>query len=172
VAAFSKSSPLASQPGLTLVHIIANPTPLSSRGGGSFSIAACRFCIDHRITVLSTSWLVDLTTFVAPRPIQDAALLRLQCVARPAPIAREIVIQKFRHYLATRRLTQPQFHDFETRLNRAHKLDAILGIEATGSSLSWAYWSGLQLMPRSQVPLKKAKALSCASNTISWVSHG
>jgi CRISPR/Cas system-associated endonuclease Cas1 len=116
--------------------------------GGSLTLQATRFCIDHHITVLATGWLGDLTTFVTPRPAQDAAFVRAQCVARPAFIAREIVIQKFRHYLATRRMTTLQFRDFSSRLIRAHTLDTILNLEATGSSLAWSYWSGLQLMPR------------------------
>jgi hypothetical protein len=75
--------------------------------GGSLSIQAARFCIDHKITVISTGWLGDLMTFVAPRPAQDAALVRAQCAFNfasgktagrrpfnPALIAREIVTQK------------------------------------------------------------------------------
>jgi CRISPR/Cas system-associated endonuclease Cas1 len=116
--------------------------------GGVLTLAAVHFCIDHKITIIATGWLGDLTTFVAPRPVQDAALLRAQCSARPAPIAREIVMQKFRHYLATSRMTRLQFHDFEARLIHAQTLHSILNLEAVGSSLAWAPWSGLQLIPR------------------------
>jgi hypothetical protein len=35
--------------------------------GGLLSLAAVHFCIDHKITILATGWLGDLTTFVAPR---------------------------------------------------------------------------------------------------------
>jgi hypothetical protein len=113
--------------------------------GGLLSLAAVHFCIDHHITILAAGWLGDLTTFVAPRPIQDAALVRAQCLARPAPIAREIVLQKFRHYLATARMSRAQFRAFKLRLEQAKTLQAILNLEAVGSSLAWAPWAGLQL---------------------------
>jgi CRISPR/Cas system-associated endonuclease Cas1 len=116
--------------------------------GGAFSIEAARFCVDHKITVISTGWLGDLMTFVAPRPAQDAALVRAQCAAKPAPIARDIVAQKFRHYVATGRMTKTQFREFEDRLKISHTVKTILGIEAVGSSLSWLAWEGLQLTPR------------------------
>jgi CRISPR/Cas system-associated endonuclease Cas1 len=116
--------------------------------GGLLSLAAVHFCIDHHITIIAAGWLGDLTTFVAPRPVQDAALVRLQCSARPAPIAREIVLQKFHHYLATRRLSRLQFRDLESRLETAKTLHSILTLEAVGSSLSWVHWQGLQLIPR------------------------
>jgi CRISPR/Cas system-associated endonuclease Cas1 len=129
--------------------------------GGSLSVEAARFCVDHRITVISTGWLGDLMTFVAPRPAQDAALVRAQCAAtfasgktggrrpfNPALIAREIVAQKFRHYVATGRMTKTQFREFEERLKVSHTVKTILGIEAVGSSLSWLAWEGLQLTPR------------------------
>jgi hypothetical protein len=112
------------------------------------TIQATRFCVDHKITMIAVGWPGDLMTFVAPRPVQDAALARAQCVARPAPIAREIVIQKFRHYRATGRMTAAQFREFELRLEAARSVDAVRGIEAVGSSLSWVSWEGLQLMPR------------------------
>jgi CRISPR/Cas system-associated endonuclease Cas1 len=116
--------------------------------GGLLSLAAVHFCINHHIIILATGWLGDLTTFVAPRPVQDAALVRAQCLARPRPIAREIVLQKFRHYLATRRMLRPQFRDFELKLEKAKTLHSILTLEAVGSSLSWVHWQGLQLIPR------------------------
>src|ERR1700730_9147151 len=78
----------------------------------------------------------------------DAALVRAQCLALPAPVAREIVIQKFRHYRATGRMTSTQFREFSIRLARARAVGVVLGIEAVGSSLSWVPWEGLQLMPR------------------------
>ena len=66
--------------------ITGNPRPSSSRVGAAFSrSAAVHFCIDHHITILAAGYLGDLTTFVAPRPIQDAALVRAQCAAKPAP---------------------------------------------------------------------------------------
>jgi hypothetical protein len=74
--------------------------------GGLLSLSAVHFCIDHHITILAAGYLGDLTTFVAPCPIQDAALVRAQCAAKPAPVAREIVLQKFRHYLATSRMSR------------------------------------------------------------------
>jgi CRISPR-associated endonuclease Cas1 len=116
--------------------------------GGSLSIQATRFCVDHKITVISTGWLGDLMTFIAPRPAQDAALVRAQCATRPSPIAREIVTQKFRHYVATHRMTKTQFREFEARLKVSNTIKTILGIEAVGSSLSWHAWEGLQLTPR------------------------
>lgn len=116
--------------------------------GGMVSIEAARFCIDHRNAVLATGWLGDLMTFVSARPVQDAALMRAQCVARAADIAREIVAQKFRHYRATGRMNPAQFREFETRLNGSHTLKTILGIEAVGSSLSWLQWEGLQCKHR------------------------
>jgi CRISPR/Cas system-associated endonuclease Cas1 len=136
--------------------------------GGLLSIKAVHFCIDHRIAILATGWLGDLTTFVAPRPIQDAALVRLQCGARPAPIAREIVLQKFCHYVATARMTRTQFRDFKTRLVNARTLQAILTLEAVGSSLAWLPWSGLQLPPRTgrNPPLWFSKPFSHRSSGI------
>jgi hypothetical protein len=116
--------------------------------GGSLTIHAVRFCVDHHIKVLATGWLGDLLTFVSPRPAQDAALIRAQCAASPAQISRELVLQKFRHYLAMRRMPRIHFHDFQARLIRARTLDTILRIEAVGSSLAWLPWEGLQLTPR------------------------
>ena len=116
--------------------------------GGSLTLQATRFCIDHHITVLASGWLGDLITFVAPRPTQDATFVRAQCSVSPAPIAREIVRQKFRHYLATARMTKTQIREFQRRLDGAKTVNEVMKQEAIGSSLSWAYWEGLQLMPR------------------------
>jgi CRISPR/Cas system-associated endonuclease Cas1 len=40
------------------------------------------------------------------------------------------------------------FREFSSRLDHSHTLSAILGLEATGSALSWGSWSGLTLTPR------------------------
>jgi hypothetical protein len=113
--------------------------------GGSFSIEASRFCVDHRITVLVIGWLGDLLTFIAPRPVQDASMVRAQCACSPVPIARAVILQKFLHYRATARLSPTQFKIFAARLAAAKTLSSILGIEAIGSSQAWVFWSGLSL---------------------------
>jgi len=116
--------------------------------GGSLSIEATRFCIDHHITVIAAGWLGDLMTFVAPRPVQDAALVRAQCALKPQVIVRAIVTQKFLHYRATGRMSAIQLRDFKARLNLAYTIQSIRSLEAVGSSLAWASWEGLHLHPR------------------------
>jgi CRISPR/Cas system-associated endonuclease Cas1 len=128
--------------------------------GGSFSIEAARFCLSHHITVIATGWLGDLLTFIAPRPIQDAALVRFQCsfvsdktagrrpFVSPVPIARAVILQKFLHYRATGRLSPNQFKSYAARLSSCKTLASILNMEALGSSEAWVVWSGLSLTPR------------------------
>jgi CRISPR/Cas system-associated endonuclease Cas1 len=117
--------------------------------GGSLTVQASRFCIDHKITVIATGWLGDLLTFIAPRPTQDAALVRAQCSAAPTPIIRAIVAQKFLHYRAAGRMSAAQLRDFKARLKSSRTVQSIRSLEAVGSSLAWASWEGLQLSPRS-----------------------
>jgi CRISPR/Cas system-associated endonuclease Cas1 len=116
--------------------------------GGSLTIQASRFCIDHKIAVIATGWLGDLLTFVAPRPTQDAALVRAQCSAKSLPISRAIVAQKFLHYRATGRMSAIQLRDFKARLKASRTVQSIRSLEALGSSLAWASWEGVQLSPR------------------------
>jgi hypothetical protein len=55
--------------------------------GGTFTIQAARFCVDHGITIIAAGWLGEMT-FISGHPKQDAALVRAQCAANPAAIAR------------------------------------------------------------------------------------
>jgi len=87
VAATLKLTPSASRPDSLPAHNHRKPN------GGSYSRAGAACSPSQPSTFASTieslssqtGWLGDLTTFVAPRPLQDAALVRLQCSARPGP---------------------------------------------------------------------------------------
>ena len=119
--------------------------------GGSLTVQAARFCLDHRIGVIATGWLGDLMTFVAGPPRAEAALIRAQCAADPLPIARAIVLQKLEHYGACGRLTGIEIAEAAKGLDEASCVAKVLGVEAKWSSISWRRWYGaeaLALTPR------------------------
>jgi hypothetical protein len=88
-------------------------------GEPSLTIQAARSCVDHGITIIAAGWLGELMTFISGHPKQDAALVRAQCAANPAAIARKIVLQKTRHHRAMERLTATQAREAAGALKRA-----------------------------------------------------
>jgi CRISPR associated protein Cas1 len=123
--------------------------------GGSLTIQAARFCVEHKIAILAVGWLGELMTFVSSPPKQDAALVRKQCAAHPAQIARELVLQKLRHYPACGRLTETQMREALHDVNKTRTVQSIMSQEAKWGALSWVPEDACQLW--AATPIQNAR---------------
>src|ERR1700677_1841754 len=75
---------------------------------GLVSIEAMRFCHDNNIAIVLLDWSRNFLSIVAPPASQSARLIRAQCAADPASVAREIVRQKLSAYVSVGALPTEQ----------------------------------------------------------------
>jgi hypothetical protein len=103
--------------------------------GGMVTVPALQFCAENGINVILGGWLGELGAFSCGAGKQDAALVRAQCWADPVPIARELVVQKMRHYQACGRLGAADAREAISKLRRSTTVIDVMRIEALWGAL-------------------------------------
>jgi CRISPR associated protein Cas1 len=129
----------------TISAIGSKPHAIVFAGRGEFiSGEAIGFCAEHSIGLIFPTKAQEFIALVesslesdrsrlAPNPI----LVRGQCAAAPAPIAREIIRQKLETCVAVRCLPPSDAHRFTRALDKARSLEGIMAIEARVAATYW-----------------------------------
>lgn len=105
--------------------------------GGSISISAMRFCMDHGIAVIAAGWMAEFLTFVAPPPKAEAALVRAQVRANPLRISASVISQKVLHSKASGMVTATEAHELQTSVRKARTVAEVIRVEGRCANLYW-----------------------------------
>jgi CRISP-associated protein Cas1 len=104
---------------------------------GLVSIEAMRFCHDNDIAIVMLDWSRNFLSIVAPPASQSARLIRAQCAADPASVAREIVRQKLAAYVSVGALPTEQGRTYSHNVDTTQSISALLGVEALAARMAW-----------------------------------
>ena len=104
---------------------------------GLVSIEAMRFCHDNNIAIVLLDWSRNFLSIVAPPASQSARLIRAQCAADPASVAREIVRQKLAAYVSVGALPTEQGRTYGHNVDTTQSILALLAVEALAARMAW-----------------------------------
>jgi CRISPR/Cas system-associated endonuclease Cas1 len=93
---------------------------------GLVSVEAMRFCHDNNIAIVMLDWSRNFLSIVAPPASQSASLIRAQCAADPASVAREIIRQKLAAYVSVNALSATQGMAYGHNVDTTQTISALL----------------------------------------------
>jgi CRISPR-associated protein Cas1 len=104
---------------------------------GLVSIEAMRFCHDNNIAIVLLDWSRNFLSILAAPASQSARLVRAQCAADPASVAREIVRQKLAAYVSVGALPTEQGRTYGHNVDTTQSISSLLAVEALAARMAW-----------------------------------